>query len=298
MFRTVTHLTLAAGALALPSVASAQHADFVLFGERSAQADDSPEHRFVHPVSSPYYHEDSFVTSDVRAWYVYHEVPGGSTLGGGDIQVAAVQFRLAITDKIQFVAYKDGYMWINTDGLDDSGWNDLAAGLKWNFIQDWENQFHMAAGAGYQFGIGDEDVLQEDDQFRVWASINKGFDKFHLGGTMNLFLASDEDDDDDGLGNSDWLSWHLHADYWINEHISPVVELNGYHVLDEGVEVIPESGLDVINLGGGDDVITMALGGEYRFTEQLAARAAYEFPLTSGDDLFDWRVTLSLVFSF
>lgn len=292
---TFTRLT-ASSVLGIASVASAQHANFVLFGKPNPAAAEVPaEQRFVHPLTSPYYNEDSFVTSDARAWYVYHQFPGDSTLNGGHAQVAALQLRLALTEQIQLVAYKDGWTAINSGLVDESGWNDIAAGLKWNFIQNWEEQFHMAVGAGYQFSLGDDDVLQDDSQWRLWTSINKGFGKFHLGGTFNVLFG---DNGDDGLGSSDWLCWNVHADYRLTDHISPVLEINGYHTFNDGNVVIPESGVDVANLGGGDDVVTLGLGGEYRFTDNLAARAAYEFPLTSNEDIFKWRVTFSVVFSF
>lgn len=296
MIHTSLHTVVALGILGLAGSVTGQHADFVLFGDSNKEAANATaEQTFVHPLTSPYYHEDSFVTSDIRAWYVYHSVPGGSTLDGGNVNVAALQLRLALTDQIQLVAYKDGYTWIDTGLAEESGWNDIAAGLKWNFIQDWEHQFHMAVGAGYQFPWGDDDVLQDDSVWRVWASVNKGFGKVHLGATVNGLFG---DNSDDGLGSSDYLVWNLHADYYLTEKFSPVLEFNGYHTFSEGNVVIPESGIDVANLGGGDDVITMGLGGEFRFTEQLAARAAYEFPLTSNEDIFGWRLTFSVVFSF
>lgn len=155
----------AVAVLALAGAATAQHADFVLFGHSEGKTPDvAAEKEFVHPLTSPYYHEDSFVTSDVRALYVYHSVPNDSTLDGGSVNVAALQLRLALTDQIQLVAYKDGFSWVDTGLVQDSGWNDIAAGLKWNFLQDWEHQFHMAVGAGYQFALGDDDVFQDDSQ--------------------------------------------------------------------------------------------------------------------------------------
>ena len=51
---------------------------FVLFGENRL-----PEgaRQVVHPISAPYAHEDSYVTSDLRAWYLHHSVDD-ETLGG------------------------------------------------------------------------------------------------------------------------------------------------------------------------------------------------------------------------
>lgn len=286
-------------ALAAGSSAPAQHAGFVLFGEPNpAAADLPPEHRFVHPISSPYYHEDSFVTTDIRAWYVYHDFPRASLIDGGHAQVAAVQARIALTERLQLVAYKDGYVWFNSGLLDEDGWNDIGAGLKFNFLQDFENQFHAAVGAGYEFPWGDAKVLQNDANVRLWTSLNKGFDRLHLGATANFLIDTSGDD---ALGNSDRFFWHLHADYYLLPWFSPVIEFNGYHAFDDDDEVVPFSGIDVANLGGGDDVVTLGVGGEIRplpDDPRLGLRFAYETPLTTGDDLFGFRWTFSIIWSF
>lgn len=290
--------------------ATAQHADFVLFGESNPQANEVPkEHRFVHPVTSPYFHEDSFVTTDIRAWQVYHDLPKTSVLGGGNVDVTAVQIRLALTDQLQLVAVKDGWIHFDSGALDDDGMNDVAAGLKWNFLQDWENQLHAAVGFGYEFGWGNDSVLQGDDEIRLWASVNKGYDRLHIGGMVNFFFSEDQDQiaNISSLGNvpvggSTTMSWHVHLDYFVNEWFSPVVEFNGYHTLDSGVHagILDISGVDVANLGSGvgEDVITVGLGSEFRLSEQMSLRAAYETPLTDANDLWGYRWTMSLIYSF
>ncbi len=284
--------------LVLAKPASAQHADFVLFGDPNPAAKKAPrEHRFAHPATSPYYHEDSFNTSDVRLWFLYHDFPKASLLGGGSAKVVAAQLRLAITSQLQLVAYKDGWTDMDTGLTDASGWNDIAAGLKWNFIQDFDNQFHAAIGAGYELSVGDDETFHDDDEWRIWASVNKGFDRLHLGGTLNFFIS---DDGSQGLGNSDHLSWHLHADYYVCEWFSPIVELNGYHVLNNGREIAPFSGNDVVNLGGSSDdaVVTIGLGAELRPLDNVSLRFAYETPLTDGDDVWGYRWTFGLAYSF
>ena len=209
-----------------------------------------------------------------------------------------MQVRVALTDSIQFLAYKDGYTAFNTGLVPDDGWNDIAAGVKWNFLQDWENDLHAAVGIGYEIGIGDDQALQEDDEIRLWASVDKGIDKLHLGATVNLLLAAGTEDP---LGDADRIHWHARADYFLCEQFSPVVELNGYHVFEEGDNApLNFSGVDVANLGGGksEDVITIGLGGEFRVIDDLALRVAYESPLTDQDDLFGYRWTFSAVMSF
>lgn len=294
----LTPLALIAFAAAA-TPATAQHAGVILFGEPNPAAASAPaENRHVHGITAPYYNEDSFVTSDIRVWYAYHDFPNHGALGGGHGQVAAVQARLALTSQLQLVAYKDGFLWLDTGLIEEEGWNDIGAGLKFNFWQDFENQFHAAVGAGYEFPWGDPSVLQNDANARFWLSADKGFGAFHLGGTVNFLI---ETGDDDALGNSDRFMWNLRADYYTCEWFSPVLNFNGYHAIDDDDEVVPFSGLDLINLGGGDDVVTIGIGGEFRPIPEnpnMMFRAAYETPLTQGEDLFGFRWTFSFIWSF
>jgi hypothetical protein len=267
---------------------------FVLFGDNVEKP--APEQKFVRPISAPYFHEDSFITTDLRAWYVDHDL---DTIEG-DVTVAALQVRLALTESLQFVAYKDGYTDFEGGALDGAnGINDIGAGIKWAFIQDWENQFHAAVGLGYEMGVGDDEVLQDTDEYRLWASVNKGFNALHLGATVNYIIA--EDNEENAFGNADLVTVHLHADYYVNHWFSPVVEINGYLVQDEGSVGAAFSGVDAVSVGGGEDedTYTIAVGAELRpFGEDLGLRLAYETELNDNTSLFGDRWTLSAVYEF
>lgn len=119
-----------------------------------------------------------------------------------------------------------------------------------------------------------------------------------MGATVNgLFAAGSED----ALGDSGRLFWHLHADGYLDQFLSPVVEFNGYHTLSDGDNAaLPSSGVDVANLGGGEgeDVVTGALGLELRPGAGIGVRAAYGSPLTDNEDLYGYRRTASLVCGF
>lgn len=130
------------------------------------------------------------------------------------------------------------------------------------------------------------------------VSVDKGFDRLHLGCTFNYFWATGEED---AFGDSDRLSWHVHADYFVTDWFSPVIEFNGYHTTDSSSTApVGFTGVDVANLGGGqdEDVITMGVGAAFNIWDNVDIRAAYEFPLTNDLDLFGDRITLSLVYSF
>lgn len=285
--------------LAATSIARAQAANFTLFGSKSEEGTALPmERQAVAPITDPYYHEDSFVTSDVRAWFVYHSFADSIALDGGDAEVYAAQIRVAITDRLQFVAYKDGYTNLNSGLMRESGWNDLAAGLKYAVIQDWKDDFHVAVGVGYQFAVGDASVLQNDQEVRAWASVNKGIGKLHLGFTANYFCPTGGED---ALGNSQRVSLHAHADYYLCEYVSPVVELNFYKSIDDGDNApLTFSGADVADLGGGGDLLTLGAGVEIRpfGTADLGLRGAYETDVGTSDSLYGFRWTFSAIYRF
>ena len=280
---------------AVCSFANAQGSKFVLLG---GSGENIPaEQKTVRPLTAPYFHEDSFVTTDVRAWYLNHEL---SELDG-NVEVYALQVRVALTDNIQLLAYKDGYANFSDDitGGGDEGWEDLGLGIKWALFQDIGSQLFVAVGAGYEFGVGDDQVFQDTDEYRLWISANKGFDRLHFGATANYIFA---DSKYDGIaGNADMLTLHLHADYYVNKWFSPVVELNGYFV-QEANSNIPFSGVDVASVNGGEDndTITYALGFEVRpLDESLGLRTAYETQLNNSEDsLFGYRWTFSAVYEF
>ncbi len=268
---------------------------FTLFGDPGPSI--PPEQRTVRPLTAPYFHEDAFVTTDVRGWYVKHHFYDDTI--GGDVDVYALQLRVALTHNLQFVAYKDGYTDFNNTLGNASGWNDIGAGIKWAFLQDEANQFHLAAGIGYAFAFGDRDILQDAGELRLWLSANKGFDRLHLGAVANYRIA---DSRSDGvLGSSDMLTLHFHADYYLTKWFSPVLELNGYFVTSEGPGGMPFSGVDAVAIGGGknEDTITGSIGAEFRpFGPELGIRAAYETELTNAQSLFGHRWTLSTVYEF
>lgn len=97
---------------------------------------------FYNPVGNPIYFETPFNNTGVRFLYLHHTFAEESQLQGGDLNVYALQARLAITERLGFIATKDGYSDLNADALPkENGWNNIAAGLKYAFYVDRETDF-------------------------------------------------------------------------------------------------------------------------------------------------------------
>lgn len=245
---------------------------------------------FHEPIGNPIYFESPFINTNAKFLYLHHEFDSGSVLMGGNLDVVALQLRLAITDRLAFIATKDGYSMLDATALPEGdGFNDVAAGIKYAFIVDEENDFVLTAGARYQFDWGASEVLQGTKEFSPFVSIAKGFGDFHFIGSMTYRLPVD------GGDGNDIFQWDLHFDYELGCGLAPVLELHGLHYLDNGTAApLPIGGLDYANLGStmvsGNDVIWMGVGASAKLTPNLSVGATFEFALTDPeDDIMDTR---------
>ncbi len=262
--------------------------DGFLTGQRSFQ-------HFFKPIGNPLYFESPINETEARFLYLHHEFDDGSTLAGGHLDVAALQVRIALTERLGFIATKDGYSWLDAGALPDGeGWNDLALGLKYALIADANLDLVVTGGCRFQPDNGDSEVLQGGVQeLSPFISVAKGFGDLHLLGNASWRLPLDAPD-----GN-DVLQWSLHADYEIYKGIAPTVEIHGLHYLDDGDRTpLDVGGLDYTNLGStmvsGNNVVWLGLGGQIRLTPNFSIGGTYEFALTDPDeDIMDNRITFS-----
>lgn len=253
--------------------------------------------RIVHPVTAPTYNDDAYITSDVRGHYINHQFPTNGSINSGAARVYGAQIRYAIDESLQLQISKLGAADVHVGSTHEFGADDLALAIKYAFIQDWDSQTHASIGLGYELGIGREEAFGGDDEFRLFGAWNQGFDRSHIGLSVNGLFATGSED---ASGDSDRLSAHLHFDYEVSDMFSPLAELNYYKTLSNGDNVSTFSGLDLANFGGNEDedALSLGLGGELRFERDLSARLAYETPLTSNNDLWGYRWTASLVWRF
>jgi len=254
---------------------------------------------FHEPIGQPIYFESPFNDTGVRALYLKHDFANGSALGGGDVTIYALQARVALTDRWQFIATKDGYSELSTGLLgDDEGWNDIAAGLKYVLHADTKTDYVVATGIRYMAEHGHRGILQGGvDEWSPFVSLAKGYDNLHLVSNATLRIPSDTN-----AGNVVG-HWDVHLDYSVNPDsnavFAPVFEMHGVHYLDDGATALPIGGLDYANLGTqpAENFVSWAgFGCRLEINKKFEFGVVYEFALTDrNDDIMDKRLTVDFI---
>lgn len=262
---------------------------------------------FAEPLGNPLYFESPFISSNLRLLYLWHEFAPHSQVGGGDVHVAAAQARITLTDRLALIATKDGYSWLDADILPEAeGWNDIAIGLKYAFWVDEARQAVATGGLRWEWHNGDQKILQGGDhgdhELSPFLSFAKGWDRWHVIGTLNARLPVDRHD-----GNFT-VSWDGHVDYELAPETLPglfaLLEIHALHYLTNADRFpLAVGGLDYTNLGSsevaGTSVFWGDLGFRWKLTPNWQVGVAYGFPISDpGDDLFNQRVTVDMILSF
>jgi hypothetical protein len=274
-------------------------------GAVSAEPPVSRLDQMISPVSVPTVNEDPRITTELRPMYLYTTIPGSFVTGGGHYSVVAVQARVAITDRIGFIATKDGYIYLRPDNEipgvveNKDGFANIAFGFKGSVWQDEASASIVTLGMRYEAPTGNTRVLQGqylregDGVLNPFLSASKGFDDFH----MQLYTGPRV-----GISDGDTSFWDLsvHFDYRLFERLYPLLEFNWIHSLDGGRRLpIAQEGFDLVNLGAsessGNSVATIAFGTRVRLFDGLDFGITGEYPMTSREDIIGWRITTDLI---
>ncbi|MCH7226710.1 hypothetical protein [Haloferula sp. A504] len=275
------------------------------------------------PITNPTLFDLALPTTNIHPIYIYHglpnqvSIPGGTIPMGGNVQVYALQFEIAFTERLSLVATKDGYVQIDpkTTPLwsDKSGFANIAAGLKYAFILDPVNELAVSGTATIEFPTGNHDVFQGegDGAINLIVSALKMVDDLQLAGGAGVKIPFDGQ-----MATTSFMSGHI--SYEVVPWFIPLVELNWHHVLDAGngrpsffgqaggaVPVVAAfEGHDLLNFGAVNafhnrDLVTVAAGFRSRLSESVDVGFAYEFPITSREKgIIDERFTLDLIWTF
>ncbi|MCW5553452.1 MAG: hypothetical protein KIS67_14985 [Verrucomicrobiae bacterium] len=263
----------------------------------------------ISPVVNPIYFEDPRITSEARPIFINHYLPdtfkfdGGKAPLGGEVRVYALQLRYALTERLGLIATKDGYIQLRPDHTvaKDSGWANLAAGLKYALVDDVDNQLLVTPGLTFEIPTGNTDVLQGrgKGEWNPFVSAAKGWGNFHVVGNVGGRIPNDFDK------QTAQLRYSLQLDYYTCRYFIPFVAANGYTVLSEGetkllgaVDLNTEM-YDLINFGSteakGTTQITVGGGFRSKLTKHLDLGLAYEAGVSNPKGIFDRRLTVDLI---
>jgi len=268
--------------------------------------------RYVPSVTNPLFNETPFITTELKPLYIYHDIPNDFLSEGGSANVVALQARLAITERLGFIATADGYSWIDFDENlpDEDGWNDIAAGLKYAVVSDPAAGSILTVGARYTAPTGTLETAGLDlngtgaGYIDVFATGAQLLDKFQIQGSLGAQVALSDD-------NWSYVHASLHGDYEVLPGVYPLVEANLIVPLDGGNQVpgVNLTGADIVDIGASDpeEILTLAVGLRARVADNVILGAAYERNVlsnningTSGTEasIWGWRITTDLTIHF
>ncbi len=188
----------------------------------------------------PYLFEDPYVTTELNLVGIYHNFPSDSVFEGGEAGVVALQARLALTDRLAFIATKDGYMVNRPDNTwlkNEDGFMDITGGFKYAVIDDRERGVIVTPSLRFEIPVGNADVFQGDGKgvFIPGLSVGWGPKNVHLISGVGAQLPIDGDRDSSSLYYNIHLDQAFETDFIPGaDYIVPFIELNGMVWLDSG----------------------------------------------------------------
>jgi len=267
-----------------------------------------PTLRYIPPVTNPTFAESPMITTELRPIYIHHDIPGSFATAGGEVNVIALQARLALTDRLALIATKDGLASADYGALpDDDGILNIAAGLKYAVIDEPEAGHILTVGARYEMPVGNLDAGPFQIQGKgkgfanLFASGVKQWGNFQVQASGNAHIAIDPDVDSSMLVGSLQVNYAVLEDFLLGGFY-PLVELNVFHYLnDPGRTPLTAAGFDVLHLGQSDSdtVVSGAVGFRMHITDGFQMGGAVEMPLTDDNgEITNWRVTADAIIRF
>lgn len=252
---------------------------------------------FISPMTNPVFFEDPRNLTELRLIFLNHKTP--AAIGGGEARLYAAQMRLKISENASLIATKSGYIDSSTPLIND-GWADSAFGLKFNLRRNTELGRMLSAGFTFELASGEADALQGNGSGELNLFMTAGR---RIGECSHWISASGWRLPMDATDESQSVYWSNHWDRRIGSKFYAVTELNWYHWTRSGKGGINGvEGLDLINLGStgvaGNDIVTGAVGGKFKKSRHSEIGVAYEFPLTSRQDILDNRLTVDWIFRY
>lgn len=284
--------------------------DMVTFGDkgsthgRHAFGSDSCFPGMISPVTMPFYFEDPRSLTEVRPIFSYQSVPGDQ--GGGNIIFFGTQARLSITDRLSVVLNELGFLSGDIAGAGATGFAEVKLGPKYTFLRNTDTGTVGAVGLTFEIPAGGANVFQNTGTLSIdpYLSIGQtlglgsGWGSVNLLGTTGYSFSVDDK-------RAEFYYLNFHVDYNIAglNTIYPLFEMNWIHYGNTpNSRPLDFEGAYLINLGSSlrptSDWLSVAPGLRYRFSENVFAGFAAEFPLLKEKGLADYRLIFDVIFRF
>ena len=273
------------------------------------------------PITNPVHFDLAIPQTVIHPQFMYNRLPDqidtilGRVPVGGDYQLYAVQLEVALTERLSLNATKDGYIDFNPDNTltPDDGFANVGAGLKYAWLLDPANKLASNFQVLYEAPLGNDDVWQGFGDGIITPSVNvtKLWGPLQFVDQIGWKIPVDNSESSVAYNS-------VHLSYAVTDWLFPLVEVNWFHVIDEGdgsprylnqaggaVPAIAnfEGGdlvnLGAINAGANDDFVTLGAGFRLRCTDNIDLGFAYEIPLTDDEaSLMKDRFTVDLTIRF
>ncbi|MGJ8726090.1 MAG: hypothetical protein ACSHYB_16155 [Roseibacillus sp.] len=307
--------------LALAGAASAGSIDFVEPAPTSAMGNPDAFSDLIRPITNPTLFDLAVPRTQLHFIAMHHQFPDqinlkllGEQPFGGDLQLYALQFEYALSDRLSIVAMKDGYVDFNPGSnspfSDGEGFANIGGGLKYAFILDPANTFAASVSAMVEFPWGSDEVFQGDGGGNINLTLQtvKAWDALQFASGAGIQIPLDDDFSTQGF-------FSAHLSYETCPWFIPLIEFNYFTVFNEGAGnqafnsqaggnvpvVAPSEGADLLNWGASssEDYMTIGLGFRSKIGHNFSVGFAYEFALTDeGDNITKDRFTLDAVYKF
>lgn len=286
---------------------------FILCTNASAEG-EKPFARFIKPVTNPVYFDDARNETYIHVYHAYQRLPNkietilGRVPLDGDLSLTALRINYAVNERFSIVAAKDGYIDFNPDNTleDEEGWGDIAAGVKYAFLYNPEQEFILSGKVLVELSQGSRDVFQGNGHGNAAPSLTflKGYDKFQFCGMVGGIIPFSSHDESTMMFDS----WHV--SYNIMDRLFPLIELNHFWVVRQAerkelvASIAKFEGGDVVNLGSQHGMenrhfVSLAAGMRFRAMKNVDVGFAYEFPLTDANaGLMKDRLNFDIVVHF
>lgn len=272
-----------------------------LTGTRGVFQSDHEFDGFTGPLSNPVQFKDPRSLTEARLIYLSNwSRPSTPVIGGGAFQLYALQLRLALTERLQLFADKDGIVRLSPKGGSSvTGLANIAAGAKYVFLRDVESQTLGSLAIQYEAPTGYANIFQNQGSGNLAAYFIFGKD---FGNGYHALLQFGQNAAMNKL-NSGYFMTSLHVDKRIGK-LTPLYEVNWFYYNQSGtfLPTVNMEGGGLIGLGAGKimgmNYVTNAIGFKYDLTPNAELGVGYEFQLSDRTMLMNNMVHAQLILRY